>query len=103
MNELHKALLGAPSIITPICPFCGKPSTNRHHIIPRSQGGHDGPTVDVCGMGNASGCHGKLHAHKLHLRYTDRWEYLETESMKYQDALEMDGWKPLKGGFDVLP
>lgn len=96
MNLLQKALMDAPSITTPICPFCGKPSTNRHHIVPRSQGGHDGPTIDVCGMGNASGCHGLLHAHKLHLRYRDGWEYLETqEPVKYQTALSMDGWRSL--------
>ena len=50
-------------------------------------------------MGNASGCHGKLHSHKLHLRYTDGWEYLETdEPTKYQTALNMEGWKPLWTG-----
>ena len=93
MNELQKALFDAPSIATSLCPFCGKRATNRHHIIPRSQGGHNGPTVDVCGMGNASGCHGKLHNHTLHLRYKGGWEFLETdEPTKYQDALAMDGW-----------
>lgn len=104
MNELQKTLFSAPKIVASECPFCGRPTTNRHHIIPRSQGGHDGPTIDVCGMGNASGCHGKLHQHLLHLRYTGEWEYLETkEPTKYQDALAMDGWRSLKGcGLDRL-
>lgn len=99
MNLLEKALMEAPSISTPYCPFCGKPTTNRHHIVPRSHGGTNGATIDVCGMGNASGCHGKLHSHRLHLRYADGWEYLETdEPTKYQTALNMEGWKPLWTG-----
>lgn len=97
MNELQRAMMDAPSIDTPYCPFCGRSAQNRHHIIPRSQGGHDGPTVTVCGIGNASGCHGKLHGHTLHLRFTDRWEYLETEQpTKYQDALSMEGWREVE-------
>ena len=97
MNLLDQALMGKPSIECIWCPFCGRPATNRHHIVYKSRGGKDGPTIAVCGMGNASGCHGKLHQHLLHLRYTDRWEYLETdEPTKYQDALEMEGWRPLR-------
>lgn len=96
MNLLDEPLYNAPSIELPYCPFCGKPATNRHHIVPRSRGGKGGATVTVCGMGNASGCHGKLHSHLLHLRYADVWEYLETEQpTKYQNALSMDGWRSL--------
>lgn len=94
-------MLSAPKIETFLCPFCGKPATNRHHIIPRSQGGTDGPTVTVCGMGNASGCHGLLHSRKLHLRFNGRWEFLRTEEpTKYEKALEMGGWVPLDVGGD---
>lgn len=96
MNELQKALCSAPSIRTPYCVFCGRSATNQHHVVPRSQGGTDGATISVCGMGNASGCHGKLHSHTLHVRYTDAWEYLETpQPTKYQDALAMEGWRRL--------
>ena len=97
MDLLRQKLMGKPSIESPYCPFCGKPATNRHHIVPRSAGGKNGPTVTVCGMGNASGCHGKLHSHTLHLRYEDGWEYLETEEpTKYQTASEMDGWRAVR-------
>ena len=49
-------------------------------------------------MGNASGCHGKLHSHTLHVRYENGWQYLETsQPTKYQDALAMDGWRNLEG------
>ena len=96
MYEYEKPLMDKPSIELPWCPFCGKPATNRHHIVYRSHGGKDGPTVTVCGFGNASGCHGKLHSHRLHMRYTDRWEYLETkEPTKEQIAQQMEGWRPL--------
>ena len=98
MDELMRPLMSAPSIELPWCPFCGKPATNRHHIVPRSQGGKNGATVTVCGMGNASGCHGLFHSRMLHLRYTDgRWQYLKTEEpKKYQTALSMDGWEDLR-------
>jgi len=96
MNELDRAMMGAPSIESPYCPFCGRPATNRHHVVLRSQGGGDGPTVTVCGFGNASGCHGKFHRRLLHLRYRDGWEFLETsEPTKYQVALDMEGWRKL--------
>ena len=93
MDNLERALMDAPSIESECCPFCGRLATNRHHIVARSRGGSKGPTVTVCGMGNASGCHGLLHAHMLHLRYEDGWYYLRTEvPTKYQAALDMEGW-----------
>lgn len=56
-------------------------------------------TVNVCGMGNVTGCHAKLHKHLLHMRYRDGWEYLETEEpTKYQSALSMEGWRELDTG-----
>lgn len=95
MNELEKALYNAPSIHQETCIICGRPATNQHHVVFRSQGGEDGATVSVCGMGNASGCHGLLHQRKLHLRYKDgEWQYLRTKHpMKYQFALAMKGWR----------
>lgn len=96
MDRLQADLMGRPSIETELCPFCGRPAQNRHHIVFRSQGGEHGPTVTVCGLGNTSGCHGMLHSRMLHLRWRDGWEWLRTERpTKYQEALEMDGWKRL--------
>lgn len=90
--------MDAPSIDTLWCPFCGQRATNKHHIVPRSQGGHNGPTVNVCGIGNYSGCHAKLHNHTLHLRYEDGWQFLETDiPTKYDKALTMEGWKGIEG------
>ena len=99
MNELQrKYQYTAPSIDTPYCPFCGRKATNRHHIVFRSQGGTDGATVNVCGIGNMSGCHKKLHEYRIHLRYIDdHWEYIEFENpTKFEKALEMEGWQWLR-------
>lgn len=105
MNEQQRAMMALPSIEYACCPFCGRMATNRHHIVPRSAGGKDGPTVTVCGMGNASGCHALLHAHRLHLRPSGDgwWEWLLTaEPVKYDKALAMPGWMRVEdlGGFE---
>lgn len=101
MNERDRRLMQGPSIDWPFCPFCGRRATNRHHIVPRSRGGKDGPTVTVCGMGNASGCHGKLHAHRLHMDFHDGvWWWIETEPMKDERADMLEGWRPIVEGPD---
>ncbi|MEG0503548.1 MAG: HNH endonuclease [Raoultibacter sp.] len=58
-----------------ICPFCGKPATEVHHVVETGMGGHQlpvnvytewgtfplfSPLWAVCGFGNCSGCHGCL-------------------------------------------
>ena len=103
-------LMGKPDIDRPdgCCCWCGRPATDRHHIVKRSAGklvrsGREvpKPTVRLCGMGNASGCHGKAHAGRLHFRRAgdggaEHWEGIETsEPMKYQEALELEGWRRL--------
>lgn len=99
MNEYQRAMMALPSVEGLCCPFCGRVATNRHHIVPRSQGGGDGPTVAVCGWGNASGCHGRLHGHRLHMRPDGEgwWEWLETPfATKYDKALGLPGWRPVR-------
>lgn len=94
MNELEKHMMDAPSLKRPWCVVCGKPATNLHHVVPRSHGGSKGPVLSLCGMGNASGCHGRAHEHTLSFRYREGWEVLETDRpTKYQAALEMEGWR----------
>lgn len=118
-------MMGKPSIDNAehFCCICGKPATNRHHIVKRSAGKLvvDGvevkkPTVRLCGEGNASGCHGLAHAGKLHFRWVDEqafknvkangmfehyaigghWECLIVdEGTDYLTALSMDGWRRL--------
>lgn len=78
------------------------------------------PTITLCGFGNnlkdADGheyCHGLAHANRLHFKWVvskqkygtyanckaeigGHWEFLLTdEPTRYQDALDMAGWKPL--------
>lgn len=112
--------MGGVSVETPYCCVCGRTHLlNRHHVVKRSAGNLyvDGvkmpkPTLMLCGNGNASGCHGLAHRNMLHFRWVRRdatngpwylthvkgghWEYLMTdEPCKYQEALKMDGWRPL--------
>ena len=102
MNRWQEAMMRAPSIDTldGTCAFCGRRATNRHHIVPRSQGGAKGPTVTVCGLGNAGGCHGLLHSHRLHLRWlADEhvWQYACTSvPVKYEEALRSASWHDLE-------
>lgn len=96
MNDLQRALIDKPDIETPWCPFCGRPWQSRHHIVERSQGGGNGPTVTVCGIDNSTGCHGRFHHRTLHLKWCDGWMYLATtEPTKYHEALEKDNWRKL--------
>ena len=98
MNEYQKHIMTMESIDTLLCPFCGQVATNKHHIVPRSQGGGKGPTVTVCGNGNTSGCHGDFHKHKLHLYvHEGRWVYYRSEEpVKFDKALaDVTGWRYL--------
>ena len=113
--EYQRDIYQAPSIRREWCVVCGKPATNNHHVIPNAR--HEtkdhpeSPTISLCGMGNASGCHGKAHDHKLHFRAVPvklelygggvriayEWEYLETEPMDELQAHEIeDGWKVIR-------
>lgn len=92
-DNLWDPMRGKPSIETDGCAFCGRYPVERHHIIPRSHGGGSEATITVCGFGNTSGCHGRLHDHTLHIRWNGGWEWLSTPTpTKEWDALEMEGW-----------
>ncbi len=103
MNEYQRAMMAMPSIELPWCPFCGRPWSERHHIVPRSAGGLKGPTVTVCGWGSSAGCHGLLERHCLHLRPSgDWWEWLRTDRpVNDVTALELDGWQPVPKPMEV--
>lgn len=102
MNEYRAHLMDKPSIDNDdgLCAFCRRPAGSRHHIVPRSAGGVDGPTVVVCGRGNESGCHGLLHSGRLHLDYEEDgrgWIYRHTtEPCKFELARELPFWLPVQ-------
>ena len=108
----------------PRCAVCGRYGrVEEHHVVKRSHGGKEGPTIMLCGFGNnlkdADGrylCHGRAEQHMLHFRWHAAdpregewdadggffgegwWEYLETKvPMKYGNALLLGGWKRLGG------
>lgn len=102
-NAQRDHLLGKPSIETEYCPFCGRSLYedgvfvgNRHHLIQKGMGGTKLekliPTITVCGMGNASGCHGKLHQHLLETDWDDDADWYIYRYPKSIDS----GWKPLR-------
>lgn len=97
MNLYQRALMGKPSLQPGWCVICGDPCVTGHHIVPRSQGGADGPVIHLCGHGTI-GHHGKAEDKQLHFRWRDQWEYLETSRpTRYEAALEMDGWRECAG------
>lgn len=95
-------MMDGETMDTDHCVVCGRTyPLNRHHVVPRSAGElHvDGrmvpkPTITLCGCGNASGCHGKAHSHRLHFRWVGHWEWMETpEPMDELAALQIEeGW-----------
>lgn len=123
LDAAFRPLMNAPTVKLDRCAVCGRAwPLNEHHIVWRSWGNlyRDGkkvpkPTITLCGFGNdlhgigpdggrVTYCHGKVHHHLGHLRWVPHptianaghLEWLETEEpTKYQDALLMDGWRPL--------
>jgi hypothetical protein len=90
MNRYLHALMSAPSLTPGRCAYCCEYPTERHHVVRRSQGGTNGPVIELC-----RDCHHDAHQMRLHFRYTDRWECLATVPMKYERALESEGWRDL--------
>jgi len=80
-----------PSIRQPYCGVCGKPTQSNHHIVFKSQGGHDGPTIAADGIGNEdpTTCHGAAHHHDLHYRYDELHHvYYWIASERYAPIIE---------------
>lgn len=116
LPEMLRPMMGRPSVTLGHCAVCGRAwPLNRHHVVRRGAGrmwlhGIElaKPTMTLCGSGSTSGCHGLAHQNRLHFRWVDRrpnaadgivsgaghWEYLLCdEPTRYQDALDMDGWR----------
>jgi hypothetical protein len=91
MNLYLLELMDKPHHLPGHCVCCGASNPTKHHVVPRSQGGHKGPMLHLCGHGTA-GHHGDAEHKRLHFRYRDGWQYLHTEPMKYEHALDLDGW-----------
>lgn len=112
---MYLPMMGKPSVKAPFCVACGTGrDLDQHHVVPRSAGrAYDDagrelskPTLTLCGPGNAGGCHGLAHSHRLHFRWAEsvvfagsgRWEMLVTEEpCDYLTALSTGGWAPIGG------
>lgn len=71
---------------------CQGPATNKQHRLAEGQGG---PTVasnliDVCGMGNASGCHGHIHQNPT-LAVKKGWTVKSGKDWRKQKVVLWDG------------
>lgn len=108
--QYYEALMGKPDVDWDgRCSYCGRPAGNLHHVVPKGMGGvtaeeeHRIPKVRLCGMGNASGCHGLVHARLLHLQWCDAmggWVALRTIGpMGDQEAWDelRERYRPLMG------
>lgn len=76
-----------------VCQVCGAKATNSHHIAPLGMGGGGRvfplqtpmglhmlkpSLMAVCGFGNASGCHGRIHQGEVNVRWVwDSDEFAE--------------------------
>lgn len=120
MSAFREVLLDKPSVLTANrCAICGKWATNAHHVIQKGMGGVSPeterriPKVTLCGSGT-TGCHGDVHAHLLHLYWSDGlggWVYHRTAQPVndyldwYQNSSEyrpMPGWTEQKLWGDVI-
>lgn len=122
LNEYDRNNMNGASISyePPHCAVCGRTSPlNLHHVVFRSHGGKEGPTIMLCGNGNSSGCHGLAHSGRLFFRWVKapfwdtwnegtrgalgmpaigggHWECLVLdEPTKIETAWSMDGWRRL--------
>lgn len=109
MDLYERQLLDAPDVAEePFCAVCGRPASDRHHVIVRGIGGHPAeverriPVIRLCGRGNTSGCHGLAHERRLQLWWDgQRWLYRVGEPMTLQEAVEghlgefseLPGWR----------
>jgi hypothetical protein len=77
-SRFVEALMGKPSVtLLPFCAICGARAHDKHHVVQKGMGGVGAdvdariPLMRLCGDGNGSGCHGLLHAHRLHVYWDD--------------------------------
>ena len=91
-----------------LCERCGAPGTNMSHRKPVSQGGLWEPAnlIHLCGMGNASGCHGWVHADPDGIASATGWSLKSWQDPAVESVLYPDGTRWLlrdDGGRDRVP
>lgn len=79
------------------CVACGERATNRHHLVPKAQGGEDVPenTIPLCGQGNASGCHRLIHESDVDVGVAIR-SVLSDVQVAYVVGVKGVGWLDLR-------
>ncbi len=90
------------------CLVCGRLAANAHHEPPKGMGGGSftletprgffalrPPLLAVCGLGNATGCHGGLHSGRIRARWEWDSEILERDWLEGRMRPELYGNDPL--------
>ena len=91
-----------------LCERCGARATNMSHRKPVSQGGLWEPAnlIHLCGMGNASGCHGWVHKDLDGIASATGWSLKSWQDPAAEPVLWPDGIRYLlrdDGGRDRVP
>lgn len=81
------------------CAICGRPAHDLHHVHQKGMGGVSAevdaaiPRLRLCGSGNLDGCHGLVHAKRLHIHEIDGgWAFwVSAEPMKDATAWREHG------------
>lgn len=106
LDLYDREMLDKPNVPSPCCAVCMRPYDNGHHVIFKGHGGVPRslekriPVINLCGNGNASGCHGEAHHRRLFFRWRNGWEYLRVNrAMKVDEAMAMpdERWRILPG------
>lgn len=122
MSRYNAHNMQGPDCLPGWCAICGRPYPERHHVVPRSLGGHDGPLIHLCGRGNALRDadgrllhHGAVETHRMWLWWCDGtdadiapdvskknacgqgfWAYvLADEPVDEMTALALPGWRAI--------
>ena len=109
IDDTNRHLLDKPSLGRDRCVVCGRRANNHHHVIQKGMGGtvyaKRIPTLLLCGMGGASGCHGLAHSKRLHFDYRDgQWWYcylMRDEPHSRDYALKKGKWRRCKEDWET--
>ena len=102
-NSYKDNLLDKPSLIRDECVICGRPATDKHHVIQKGMGGVSKQTEKrIPLLALCRSCHNEVHQKRLHINWRNGWLYLRTMNgmaddkawNEYEDLFTpMLGWK----------
>ena len=100
-NALSELLLDKPSALSMRCVICGRPATDKHHVIQKGMGGVSKemekriPKVSLC-----RSCHNRVHSKHLHFGWEGQFVWWDSdEAMSDWRAWinHSQEYKPIRG------